>query len=155
MERSQIREYIGFMRSYADFLEKAAEGEKEKYASLLSYNRVKTEKVVSEQQAMNMKLNELEDKRIAFQEKMGCKGLSSQQIAEKFDGEDKDELKSIVKEFEESVNTIKYFNRKSLLFVNEGLGMINAGIEKQGVTYGSDGKKPGDSVHSPLFEKEI
>ena len=143
------------MKSYADFLEKAAENEKEKYASLLSYERTRTEKVVSEQQVMNMKLNELEEKRIAIQNDMGCKDLTSGQIADALDEEDKENLKSIMSRFENSINTIKYFNRKSLLFVNEGLGMLNAGIEKQSITYGSDGRRPEDSMRSPLFEKEI
>ncbi len=155
MEKSQAREYIEFIEGYADFLEKAAQCEKEKYAALLSYDRTRTEKVVSEQQVMNMKISELEERRSALQQRMGCSLLTSSQIAKMLETDDRSRLEDALKKFESNINTIKYFNRKSLLFVNEGLGMLNAGIEKQSITYGSDGRRPDDSLHSPLFEKEI
>ena len=56
----QITKFRAFMEGYVSFLEEMAAGEQEKYAAILSYDPKRMDKVVSRQQAINMRLTQLE-----------------------------------------------------------------------------------------------
>lgn len=56
-------EFRNLMEEYTVFLEEMVEREKEKYAALVSYDPKRTDKAVAEQQAFNMRLAQLEERR--------------------------------------------------------------------------------------------
>ena len=79
----QITKFRAFMEGYVSFLEEMAAGEQEKYAAILSYDPKRMDKVVSRQQAMNMRLTQLEEQREKEQEEAGIAGLTFQQIQDR------------------------------------------------------------------------
>ena len=84
----QITKFRAFMEGYVSFLEEMAAGEQEKYAAILSYDPKRMDKVVSRQQAMNMRLTQLEEQREKEQEEAGIAGLTFQQIQDRLEGAD-------------------------------------------------------------------
>ena len=80
-----IEKFSAFMEGYVAFLEEMAQGEGEKYAALLSYEAKRVDRVVSRQQAMNMRLSQLEEQREREQEEAGLGGLSFQEILARLD----------------------------------------------------------------------
>ena len=53
----QYEKFHEFLKGYVDFLEEMAKGEGEKYSAMLSYDHKQMDKIVSRQQAMNMRLD--------------------------------------------------------------------------------------------------
>ena len=78
-------EFRTLMEEYIAFLEESVEREKEKYAALVSYDPKRTDKVVAEQQAANMRLAQLEERREETQRQAGWEGLTFRQILERTD----------------------------------------------------------------------
>ena len=79
------KRFSAFLGGYVDFLEEMAAGESEKYSALISYNPKRVDKMVSRQQAMNMRLTQLEEQREKEQEAAGFGGLTFSQILARLD----------------------------------------------------------------------
>ena len=67
-------EFRNLMEEYTVFLEEMVEREKEKYAALVSYDPKRTDKAVAEQQAFNMRLAQLEERREENPRRAGWEG---------------------------------------------------------------------------------
>ena len=72
----KIKQFSAFLVTYVDFLEEMAQGEREKYSALISYEPKQVDRVVSRQQAMNMRLTQLEEQREKEQAAAGLEGLT-------------------------------------------------------------------------------
>ena len=81
----QITKFRAFLEGYVNFLEEMAAGEQEKYSAVLSYDPKQMDKVVSRQQAMNMRLNQLEEQREKEQEEAGIAALTFQEILDRLE----------------------------------------------------------------------
>ena len=128
-----IEKFSAFMEGYVAFLEEMAQGEGEKYAALLSYEAKRVDRVVSRQQAMNMRLSQLEEQREREQEEAGLGGLSFQEILARLDKTEQGRLPELFPRFSRAVEEIKYFNGKSMAFAKEGLQMT--GMKDGPVSY--------------------
>lgn len=152
----QIEEYRAFMERYVEFMEELSESSSEKYAALISYDAKKADHAVSQQQAMNMRLTQLEAQREAEQKKVGFDGLTFHQIIERLDGEQQEQFRKLFRRLESAINNTKYFNGKSMAFAQEGLHMLGAvATAGQAGTYGANGKRPDGVSGIGLFEKKI
>ena len=94
-----IEKFSAFMEGYVAFLEEMAQGEGEKYAALLSYEAKRVDRVVSRQQAMNMRLSQLEEQREREQEEAGLGGLSFQEILARLDKTEQGRLPELFPRF--------------------------------------------------------
>lgn len=103
-----IEKFSAFMEGYVAFLEEMAQGEGEKYAALLSYEAKRVDRVVSRQQAMNMRLSQLEEQREREQEEAGLGGLSFQEILARLDKTEQGRLPELFPRFSRAVEEIKY-----------------------------------------------
>ena len=93
---------------------------------MVSYDPKRTDKVVAEQQAANMRLAQLEERREEAQRQAGWEGLTFRQILERTDGAEKDTLTGLFERFENAVNEIRFYNSRSLSFANDGLRILGA-----------------------------
>jgi len=118
------KRFSAFLEGYVKFLEEMAEGEREKYSSLISYDPKRIDRVVSRQQAMNMQLNQLEEQREKEQEAAGLGELSFAEILDRVDPRDQGDLPELFRRFGRAVDEIKYFNEKSISFVREGMKLM-------------------------------
>lgn len=149
------KKFSAFLEGYVAFLEELAQGESEKYAALLSYDPKRIDKLVSRQQAMNMRLGQLEEQREREQKDAGFEGLTFSQILARLDKADQGELPEQFRRFGRAVDEIKYFNEKSIAFVKEGMKLM--GMPEEGppvAPYTHSGKQRPESGAS-LFEARI
>ena len=146
-----IEKFSAFMEGYVAFLEEMAQGEGEKYAALLSYEA----KRVSRQQAMNMRLSQLEEQREREQEEAGLGGLSFQEILARLDKTEQGRLPELFPRFSRAVEEIKYFNGKSMAFAKEGLQMTGM-KDGPAAPYTPAGRiRPEGAQGASLFEAKI
>lgn len=143
------------MEGYVEFLEEMAAGEAEKYSAILSYDPKRMDKVVARQQAMNMRLSQLEEQREKEQQEAGIEALTFQEITDQLEGAEKEAFRSIAARFEKAVREIKYFNEKSMTFVQDGLKIMGADKEAPKAPYTHSGKANPEAMGSPLFEAKI
>ena len=149
-------EFRTLMEEYIAFLEESVEREKEKYAALVSYDPKRTDKVVAEQQAANMRLAQLEERREEARRQAGWEGLTFRQILERTDGAEKDTLTGLFERFENAVNEIRFYNSRSLSFANDGLRILGAaGVGQQTGTYDAAGRQRDGVKGASLFETEV
>ena len=149
-------EFRALMEEYIAFLEESVGREKEKYAALVSYDPKRTDKVVAEQQAANMRLAQLEERREETQRQAGWEGLTFRQILERTDGAEKDTLTGLFERFENAVKEIRFYNSRSLSFANDGLRILGAaGVGQQTGTYDAAGRQRDGVKGASLFETEV
>ena len=152
----RLEKFQVFLENYVEFLEEVAAGESEKYAALLSYDAKKVDRVTSIQQALNMRLSQMEQQRVAEQERAGLGGFTLQQILERTQGDERVRFAQLCDRFARAVNDIKYYNGKAMNFAQGGLELLGVTEEKpQGAAYGADGTRAGDIAGTVLFEAKI
>lgn len=152
----QYENFHTFLQGYVDFLEEMAKGESDKYAALLSYDHKQMDKVVSQQQAMNMRLGQLEEQREKEQEAAGLGGLSFQEILERLTGAEQEAFRELSGRFERAIREIKYFNGKSVAFAQDGMKLLGVKDEIKTAPYTPTGKsKPAGVTGASVFEAKI
>ena len=123
---------------------------------MVSYDPKRTDKAVAEQQAANMRLAQLEERREKVQRQAGWEGLTFRQILERTDGAEKEILAGLFERFENAVNEIRYYNSRSLSFANDGLRILGAaGVGQQTGTYDVAGRQRDGVKSASLFETEV
>ncbi len=155
MKYLQLDTYRTFLEGYTQFLEKMAGDEKEKYAAIISYDVKRINRVVSNQQALNMHLAKMEQQREEEQSKAGLAGLSFQQIMERLEGQERETFDKLFRRFEQALYEIKYFNGKSMSFAQEGLQLLGLSDENNASPYDSSGKHLEGKQGVPFFETKI
>lgn len=151
----QTERYRVFMESYVQFLEELAGGEGEKYAAMLSYDPKRIDRAVSSQQAMNMRLAQMEEQRELEQKQAGLEGLTFRQILSSLPEQEREPFHNLFRRFEQAINDIKYYNKKSIAFAQEGLHLLGADQDIPSVTYGADGKRPEGAPGASIFEAKV
>ena len=150
------KRFAGFLTGYVDFLEEMAQGEGEKYSALLSYDPKRVDRLVSRQQAMNMRLTQMEEQREKEQAACGFEGLVFSEILAKVPKEERGELPDLFRRFGRAVDEIKYFNEKSISFVKEGMKMMGLDEESTPVApYTHSGRQRPEGSGGSLFEANI
>lgn len=152
----QYEKYHEFLKGYVDFLEEMAKGEGEKYSAMLSYDHKQMDKIVSRQQAMNMRLTQLEEQREQEQEVAGLGGLSFREILGRLAGPEQEAFRELSGRFERAVREIKYFNEKSIAFAQDGMKLLGVKDEVKAAPYTPTGKaKPAGVTGTSVFEAKI
>ncbi|MDK2812946.1 MAG: hypothetical protein PWQ08_201 [Clostridiales bacterium] len=146
--------FCEFMQQYVEFLEEAAAGEDEKYASLLSYDAKRVNHAIANQQAVNMRLARMEAQREEEQRSAGLEGLTFAQILDEVQGEEHELLAALFVRFRKAVDDIKYFNAKSVAFAREGLRITHAN-EQGNSAYEASGHKSKTPYGTSMFETEV
>lgn len=151
----QYEKFHEFLKGYVDFLEEMAKGESEKYSAMLSYDHKQMDKIVSRQQAMNMRLTQLEEQREQEQEAAGLAGLAFSEILEHLEPPQREPMQELFRRFETAIHEIKYYNSKSISFAKEGMQMLGM-TEGTKAPYTPKGQqRPGSAQGSSLFEAKV
>ena len=111
--------------------------------------------MVSRQQAMNMRLTQLEEQREKEQEAAGFGGLTFSQILARLDKADQGELPEQFRRFGKAVDEIKYFNEKSIAFVKEGMRLMGMPEEGAPVAPYTHGGRQRPESGGSIFEAKI
>lgn len=150
------KKFSAFLEGYVDFLEEMAKGESEKYSALLSYDPKRIDRLVSRQQAMNMRLTQLEEQREREQKAAGFEGLTFSEILSRLDKADQGALPEQFRRFGRAVDEIKYFNDKSISFVKEGMKLMGLDEESRPVApYTHSGRQRPEGSGGSFFEAKI
>ncbi|WP_099205321.1 flagellar export chaperone FlgN [Scatolibacter rhodanostii] len=131
--------------------------EQEKRSALLNHNTEKIESLLQEQQAMMMKLEGLEKKRLASQADAGFLSLTSTQILEKMDKEERKLFAPLFTEMRHAATQLQELNFISLDLAHAELRFMErlSASEENHALYQSDGKKRTASHVGASFEEKI
>lgn len=132
--------------------------EKEKRQALLTQDMTRLEAVLPAQQAMVMKLESLEKKRMEAQEAAGFSGLTAAAILEKLSPEERTQLEPLFRETRETATVYSELNRAALEIANTELRLMdqivrNAGVESSGL-YGQNGRVE-NTVKGAAFTEKV
>ena len=151
----QMDHFRTFMEGYVSFLEEMAAGESEKYAALISYDAKRIDRIVTGQQAMNMRLSHFEEQREQEQEALGFAGLAFAEILDRLEPPQREPMQELFRRFEMAIYDIKYYNSKSLSFAKEGMQMLGI-TEGTKAPYTPKGRQsPGAAQSASLFEAKV
>lgn len=138
-----------FLNDYTKFWEEVLVEEKEKLKNISSGNVELVEKSINDQQAVIMKINNMEDKRIKLLEEVNLKDKTFKEVVMQASEEYKPQLLKNLETFEKTFEDIKYYNDKCKEIAKSHLDYIGANTEKEN-TYSIENK-----YKKPIFGKKI
>ncbi len=126
----ELSHFHEFMSQYEQFITEMAELEDRKYRELISGDIAKIDKTMASQQAMLMKLTNLEDKRMKMQKDLGYDDYSFSQILDVLEDSDKKKFSGLFERLIRIMAQIKVSNRKSLSYAKMSL-QVGSALEGQ------------------------
>lgn len=129
----------------------AVEAEAEKRRVLLDRDAAAVDSLLQEQQAMTMRLESLEKKRLAAQEKAGLAGLKPEQILAKH-SERRAELTELFRNMHNAADQLQELNKASMDIARTELRLLGAIQAEEGL-YAPGGHKAEDSGNA--FNEKI
>lgn len=124
---SQAVALFAFFEKYASALHTMAQDEKEKLNALLSNSLPRIEHAISTAQANTKLIENLEIKRLAMQDRLGCGQLTFSQLLDEIPDSNKPQLSAMFKQIQAAVNQIKFTNDKSMAVANTNMTQLNPG----------------------------
>lgn len=115
---------VSFLREYENFFAEFKAEEEKKLQSLTTWNLEEIDKCNALQQAYQMKMESLEEKRQNLQKELGLEGYTFSQVINAAPEEYKSELQSIFLNTESAIKEIKYLNQKSMDVVHTNIKTI-------------------------------
>ncbi|MFV0498304.1 MAG: hypothetical protein ACK5L0_09105 [Candidatus Fimivivens sp.] len=122
---AQAAELFAFFEKYTSTLNTMAHDEKEKLNALLSNSLSRIERAISTAQANTKLMENLETKRIALQENLGCGHLTFSQLIEEIPKTHKPSLASLFRQIQSLVDSIKFTNDKSMAVAHTNITRLN------------------------------
>ncbi|WMJ82888.1 hypothetical protein ACS3UN_01400 [Oscillospiraceae bacterium LTW-04] len=122
---TQAAELFAFFEKYTSALNTMARDEKEKLNALLSNSLPRIEHAISTAQANTKLIENLESKRIALQESLGCSQLTFSQLIEEIPETHKLSLSSLFRQIQSSVDEIRFTNDKSMVVAHTNITRLN------------------------------
>lgn len=125
LTEAQAAELFAFFEKYASALRSMARDEKEKLDALLSNSLPRIEHAISTAQANTKLIENLESKRIALLESLGCAQMTFPQLLEEIPESHKLPLSSLFRQIQASVDQIKFINDKSMTVAHTNITRLN------------------------------
>ncbi len=149
--------YIRFMAGYAGYFEGLAEGEKDKLDALLSHDLQRMERSIAQQQAVEKKMEQLEELRESLQQAAGFGNMTGQQIIALLNGAEKNELEQAYKRLSDAVASVKFYNQKSMDVCKQNLQLIGSEVVDPAAppTYSPTQRAGEGYTGAKLFDKKI
>lgn len=153
----EIQQYIRFMSGYASYFEGLAEEEKDKLDALLSHDLQRMERSIAQQQAVEKKMEQLEELRESLQQAAGFGEMTCQQIIALLDGEEKSGLQEAYRRLTDAVASVKFYNQKSMDVCKQNLQLIGSEVVDPAAspTYSPNQKAGEGYTGAKLFDKKI
>lgn len=152
-----IQKYIAFMSGYASYFEGLVDEERDKLDALLSHDLKQMEQSVAQQQAVEKKMEQLEQLRESLQQAAGFEGMTCQEIIAQLSGEDRFTLDQAFKRLSDAVSTVKFYNQKSMDICKQSLQLIGSeAVDPAAPPTYSPTQKAGEGyAEAKLFDKKI
>lgn len=149
-----MRQLIEFLKEYIEFFEQLEQKQQEKLERLSSKELNQIEETIVLQQAMDKQMKNMEAKRSALMESIGCSGCTFKELIDRAEGEEKTELISLYARMDEAVENVKFINQKAIKMAQTELARM--GVSTSGLTGNPSGVyKPDAGARRNLFEKKI
>lgn len=110
----QRRALYNFFETYADFFEEVSNLEQEKLSVLLSGMIPQIEQMITRQQSVAKRMENIERKRIDLQKAAGMDHFTFKDILGQATDKDKTRLQLLFQRISTEISNIKYFNDKSM-----------------------------------------
>jgi len=116
-----LEEIIRFLTEYTEALEAMEQKQVEKLGLLMTRELDKVEQTIMIQQAMDKKLESLEQKRQELFAAHGLDGKTLKEIAESMDGVRQKELLELYRRIDGAIGNIQYYNKKAEMIAKSEL----------------------------------
>ena len=116
-----MEEIIRFLTEYTEALEAMEQKQVEKLGLLMTRELDKVEQTIMIQQAMDKKLESLEQKRQELFAAHGLDGKTLKEIAESMDGGRQKELLELYRRIDGAIGNIQYYNKKAEMIAKSEL----------------------------------
>lgn len=146
-----MNEFISASEKMLEAMNCAIEAESEKRRALLDHDINAVETMLQEQQALTMRLEGLEKKRVAAQEAAGFAGMNPQQIAAA-NPQQRDALTELFRAMRTAADRLQALNKASIEIARTELRMIGSAPAEEGL-YTIGGRKGED--RGIAFNKKI
>ena len=130
-----MEELIKFLYQYYEFLQKFAKNESEKLSAISCWKLSNIEKSISDQQANEKKLENLERTREQLQQNAGLEGMTFREIIKVSDQKYQPQLTELFSKIEAIILDIKYYNTRSMTITEENLKNIGKEISQEPVNF--------------------
>lgn len=139
-----------FLEEYLKTFEAILKDEQEKLRNFVSFDLEKINSSIAKQQANEMRITNIEKKRIETQKKLGYDGMTFKQIIDTFD--EKVEMNGLYDKINHTVNEVRFYNQKAMDIAKGQLNLYEI-VKDEAGTYTKDNKKVGssDSMMSTKF----
>ncbi len=152
---NELKVFLDCNLELLEHLNSMVKTEEEKRKSLLEHNSEMTEHAVQAGQALYMQLKNIEDKRMAAANICGFKDLTTTQILEILNIEDKKVFEPIFIKLRQSADLIKELNSVSMSIVNMEMRFLGISQGNASGTYSQNGKKTGTTYNKSSFTGKI
>lgn len=126
--------------------------EQDKRQALLGYEVKEVEQITNRQQALTMKLEIAEKKRVIAQEACGFDNKTSSEILNELSEEDKKVFKPVFEKIVNTAENLKITNKASLDIVAIELNLLKDKIPASDTTFIQPGKKGYATYVKPTFQ---
>ncbi len=137
--RTEIESFVGSMNALSTALRDIIDCEQQKRQSLLAREIPQVEQIMQKQQALNMKLQNCEKKRLDAQNAAGLEGKTAAQIVETLEGEERSQFVLAFTDMNQLVTELKELNRVTMDIANSELRFLRA--TEPGGAYKADGTR--------------
>lgn len=128
-----------FLEEYLRVFETILKDEQEKLRNFVSFDLEKINGSISKQQANEMRIANIEKKRMDTQRKLGYEDMTFSQIIETF--EEKKEMQELFDKINAVINDVKFYNQKAMDIAKGQLSLYEVMNENGMTTYNKDSKK--------------
>ena len=101
-----------FLEEYLHFFETVLEDEKEKFKNFTSLDIKKINESITKQQANQLMIQNMEEKRMKIQDSLGFKDMTFQEIIKTYD--EKKEMNELYQKLQATIHNIQFFNQKAM-----------------------------------------
>lgn len=150
-------EFYGFLEEYAEFFSEMENFEKKKLDALLSGKLSEIESALSSTQANVKQVENIEIRRIKYQNDLNLTDMTFSQILADAPIEYKDKLSELFSFINQSVDHIKFYNNKSMQLAENNLRLVMQTVEKKPTTqmYGQTGEKLKQPKRVSMWETSV
>lgn len=128
-----------FLEDYLRVFEAILKDEQEKLRNFVSFDLDKINGSISKQQANEMRIANIEKKRMETQRALGYENMTFSQIIETF--EEKKEMQELFDKINVVINDVKFYNQKAMDIAKGQLSLYEVMNENGVATYTKDSKK--------------
>ena len=131
-----------FLEEYLKTFEAILKDEQEKLRNFVSFDLEKINASISKQQANEMRISNIEKKRIDVQRQLGYANMTFKQIIDTY--EEKSEMNDLYDKINHVVNEVRFYNQKAMDIAKGQLNLYEI-VKDEAGTYTKDNKKVGSS----------